>query len=115
MSSFAALEQRLNRAVTRRVSNASVQWRAGGWAGPDAVAGIRVVFDREGGAALDGGVSDFNPVISAYEGDMPGARRGDVVEVTPDTTSAAVLYEVVRAVPDGTGLLVLHLMAEGAL
>ncbi|MBS3996612.1 MAG: hypothetical protein KGZ67_04645 [Hydrogenophaga sp.] len=129
MPNFAALEQRLNRVAVGHLSNASAVWYPGGWPGSQVVdprswyeyffgpvvSGLRVVFDREAGPALDGLVNDTNPVLSVLESAARGARRGDVIEVTPDGTEAATRFEVVRATPDGTGLLVLHLMAEGSL
>lgn len=115
MPNFAALEQRLNRVATTHLANATVAWRAGGWAGPVLVPGIRAVFDREANPGAEGMVNDANPVLSVFEASMPGARRGDVLDVTPDTAGTTTRYEVVRALPDGTGLLALHLMAEGSL
>jgi hypothetical protein len=111
MPNFAALEQRLNRAATTHLSNATAVWLQGGQGGA-AVAGLRVVFDRPSALALDGLVNDSNPTASAFAQDMPGAARGDVLQVTPDAPSQpgqAFTFEVARAAPDGCGLLTLEL------
>lgn len=132
MPNFAVLEQRLNRVAASHLSNASAVWFAGGLGHGTPVPGLRVVFDREGGPGLDGLVNDFNPVVSVYAADMPGAKRGDYIEVSPDNSDvltdswyiyftktrgdfSVLAFEVSRVLSDGTGLLVLHLVREGAL
>jgi hypothetical protein len=114
MPNFAALEQRLNRVATTHLANATAVWFAHGLGG-QATSGLRVVFDREAAPGLEGLVNDANPVLSVYAPSMPGAARGDMVEVTPDATGQAQYFQVVRALPDGAGLLVLHLVSEGTL
>lgn len=115
MPNFAALEQRLNRVATTHLANATAVWQPGGWPVAAPVHGLRVVFDREAAPGLEGMVSDFNPVVSVFEASMRGAKRGDTLDVTLDATDATTRYEVARASADGTGLLVLSLMAEGSL
>ena len=114
MPNFAAIEQRMSRVAVSHTSNASVSWRSsaagGAWAH-----GLRAVFDREASNGLDGLVNDANPVLSVFEGVMPDAARGDLVDVTLDTTGQAKRFEVVRALPDGTGIVVLHLIEEDSL
>jgi hypothetical protein len=114
MPNFAALEQRLNRVAVSHLANATVAWRSGA-AGGVWVTDLRVVFARQSSPGLEGLVNDANPVLAAFEGVMPEAARGDLVDVTLDSTGQTKRFEVVRASPDGTGLLVLHLIDEGSL
>lgn len=117
MPSFATLEQRVTRAAVRRTANATGEWLAGG--GAAAVPGIRLVLDRETLPGMGGMVSAREPVASVCAADMPAAARGQRLNVVPDTTDGtpqpAQAYQIRNALPDGTGLLVLELVAEGSL
>lgn len=100
--------------VISHLSNASVSWRSGAAGGAWAT-GLRAIFVRDASSGLEGLVNDANPVLSVFEGVMPDAARGDLVDVTPDATGQAKRFEVVRALPDGTGIVVLHLIDEDSL
>ena len=76
---------------------------------------MRAIFVRDASSGLEGLVNDANPVLSVFEGVMPEVSRGDLVEVTPDATQRPKAFEVVRVLPDGQGVVVLHLIDEGAL
>ena len=110
---FALLERSLNRTTVSMLGNASATWWPGGLAAGQPRHGIRVVFDRESVDVLERGVNDRNPVASAAESDLAGARRGDALEVLKDGERVPLMFDVVRAAPDGTGLLVLDLREGG--
>jgi hypothetical protein len=110
---FALLERGLNRTAVSLLGNASATWWQGGLSAGRPRHGIRVVFDRESVDVLDRGVNDRNPVISASEADMDGARRGDALELLMDGQMVPQMFSIVRAAPDGTGLLVLDLRDGG--
>lgn len=118
MSTFSALELRATRAAVRRTSNATAVWSAGGVGVGAPVSGIRVVFDSAAEPGMGGMVNAANPIASVFAHDMPGAKRGDGVSITRDATEfgtpSALAYEVVKAEPDGSGLLVLELQIEAA-
>jgi len=64
-------------------------------------------------------VNDATRVASAYAPDMPGAKRGDALSITPDptplSTPEAVDFVVKEARTDATGLLVLDFHTLGAM
>lgn len=119
MSTYATLELRATRAAVKRTSNATAVWYAGGLAVGTPVPGIRVVLDRSIEGAAGGMVNDAQPVASIFAPDMPEAKRGDALSITPDPTAmgtpAATDFEVKNARADAAGLLVLDLHALGAL
>lgn len=110
---FGQLERSLNRTTVSMLGNARATWWPGGLGGGQPRSGIRVVFDRESVDVLERGVNERNPVASANEADMAGARRGDALEVLKDGESVPLMFGIVRAAPDGTGLLVLDLREGG--
>lgn len=119
MSTFATLELRATRVAVKRTSNATAVWYAGGMAVGAPVSGVRVVLDRSVEGASGGMVNDATPVASVFAPDMPGAKRGDALSITPDPTALgappAADFEVKEARADASGLLVLELCALGAL
>jgi len=112
--SFGLLERGMASGVISHLSNASVSWRSGA-AGGAWVTGLRAIFVRDASSGLEGLVNDANPVLSVFDGFMPEVSRGDLVEVTPDASQQPKTFEVVRVLPDGQGIVVLHLIDEGSL
>lgn len=93
-ATFDALEQRVNRAVVNRLSNAMATIGA---------ASVPVVFDRLYLDALDGEVAGYAPVVTAKDADLMGVVYGTAITVRGDA------YTVTAIEPDGTGLTRLQL------
>ncbi len=93
-ATFDLLEQRVNRAVVNRLSNAMVTI---------GVASVPVVFDRLYVDALDGDVAGYLPVITGNDADLAGVVYGTSITVRGDA------YTVTALEPDGTGMTRLRL------
>lgn len=89
---FAALEQRINSACTKKLSNCAAT-----------VAGTPVtgIFDHEYIDPL--GIDSASAALTIASADVPAVKRNDAVVVN------SVNYTVATVKPDGTGLTVLLL------
>ncbi len=91
---FDRLEQRVNRAVVSRLSNAMAVIDA---------AMVPVVFDRLYLEALDGDAAGYAPVVLGKDADLVGVAYGTGLTVRGEA------YTVTSVEPDGTGLTRLQL------
>lgn len=120
MLPFAAIEQRLVRVATQRLSNVSFWWQPGGASGTVGPVLVRGIFDREPSGPLDGMADSFNPTLAMSSDSVPGAARGDWVEIDPALQSwfayyfdqATPRFEVTRCLVKGAGLVVFELRAR---
>lgn len=93
-ANFATIEERVNRAVVDRLSNAMAI------IGP---ATVPVVFDRLYLESLDGEVAGYAPVVTGKDQDLVDVAYGSAL------TLRGVAYTVTSVEPDGTGLTRLQL------
>lgn len=100
---FAALETRINLAVSSRLANAQAAI-----AGAAPVAGI---FERRAGDALSY-ISGNRPVFQCAESLAADVQEGDVIHITTDTGTVLFDGEVARVEPDGSGWLLLQLQEQ---
>lgn len=117
---FNLLERKMIADVTTNLANVSFWWQPGGagsTVGPVLVQGI---FDREPSDPLDGMAESFNPTLAVASDSVPGAARGDWVEIDPALQSWFAYYfgqitprfEVTRCLVKGAGLVVFELRAR---
>lgn len=120
MLQFAALEQRLARVATQRLSNVNFWWQAGGTGGTADPVLVQGIFDREPADQLGGMAESFNPVLMVSSELVPGAARGDTVEIDAAQQDWFATYfgqltprfTVVRPRLVGVGLVALELSAR---
>ncbi|MBL0918039.1 MAG: hypothetical protein IBJ14_05010 [Hydrogenophaga sp.] len=93
-ASFAALEDRVNRAVLGHLSNAMATIGA---------STVPVVIDRLYIETLDGEAAGYAPVVLGKDVDLVGVAYGTTVVVH------GIGYTVTAVEPDGTGLTRLQL------
>ena len=112
--SFAAIEARLNRAASARLSNASATWWRGGMDASAPVPGLRVILDRQTHPGFaDGGVMDAQAMASLLAADCPGIARKCALHITRDAGDTTPRrYTVLRAEPDGTGWVHVYLTED---
>lgn len=112
--SFAAIEARLNQAAKARISNAGATWWRGGMDMGPAVAGLRLIYDREASPGFaEGAVVDAQPVASVLAEDAPGIGRKCALRITRDAVDTTPrLFTVLRAESDGTGWVQVYLTED---
>lgn len=101
---FAWLEQRVNRALHKHLTNAIATWTPAG--GGDSV-DTAVIFDRARGEVDENGVVVHQPTLDLLDvAAWPAVREGD--DITIDGAS----YVVRSVVPDGDGGLLTITLAR---
>lgn len=93
MASFAAIEERINDAVIRRLANATADFGSG--------VAIGAIFDNNYKSVFD--IDASGPAITVSSAALPSSAHGTPVSVN------GVSYTVSGARPDGTGITVLAL------